>query len=246
MLRNENYALVIPARYASSRFPGKPLAEISGVSLIRRVWNQCAQAIEAGKIVIATDDKRIANHCIDFGAEVEMTSSSCLTGTDRVREVVMKRGLDYVLNVQGDEPLVRPEDILAVLNAFSLNDGIAVVNAMAPIKDSREWKSAAVPKVAFDNKDRLLYMSRAPIPANKKMQFRSAWKQVCIYAFSAQHLARDKFKAEKTTFEQDEDIEVLRFIENGVPVQMVRVPAGTIAVDFPEDIQKVEAALVAQ
>jgi len=243
MLNNENYALIIPARYESSRFPGKPLADIAGTSLIQRVWIQCAKAIATEKVVIATDDQRIAHHCLGFGAEVEMTSTKCLTGTDRVREVVLNRQLDFALNVQGDEPLIRPEDIQAVLSAFTLCGGSAVVNAMAPIYDDAEWKSLSVPKVVFDHEDRLLYMSRAPIPANKDMQFISAWKQVCIYAFSADHLNYDNFKQEKALFEKHEDIEVLRFVENGVPVKMIRVPAGTIAVDFPEDVEKVRIAL---
>ena len=170
-----------------------------------------------------------------------MTSSECLTGTDRVQQTVQQRGLDWAINVQGDEPFVRPEDIAAVKEAFLAANGNSVINAMAPITDESEWHSLGVPKLVFDQNDRLMYMSRAPIPGNKSMTLTDAWKQICIYAFSAQHL--DAFVATngKTRFEAIEDIEILRFVEQGIGVNMVRVAGGTIAVDFPEDVARAEA-----
>lgn len=239
----DNFAVVIPARYQSSRFPGKPLADIAGESLIKRVWLQCRKAFDTQHILIATDDKRIEDHCADFGANVVMTSPQCLTGTDRVHEAVQARGLDYAINVQGDEPMVRPDDIIAVRDAFLAGNKASVVNAMAPITDEAEWQSLAVPKVVFDTNDKLLYMSRAAIPGNKTMAFQGAWKQVCIYGFSASHLSAFVSGNGKTPFEQEEDIEILRFVERGTPVQMVRVASGTLAVDFPEDVAKVEQRL---
>lgn len=243
MLRNDNYAVVIPARYQSSRFPGKPLADIAGKSLIQRVWQQCIKAVDAQKVIIGTDDRRIQEHCLEFGADVAITSETCLTGTDRVAEVAKQRNLDYVINVQGDEPMVRPEDITAVRGAFIQDQGKSVVNAMAPIHDSQDFHSAAVPKVVFDQQQRLLYMSRAAIPGNKSQSLQTAWKQVCIYAFSQEHLHAFSSSKEKTPFEQIEDIEILRYLEMGYSVQMVRVESGTVAVDFKHDIAKVLALL---
>lgn len=239
----ERFAVVIPARFASNRFPGKPLADIAGKSLIQRVWEQCRLGYDTSQILVATDDKRIEEHCRAFGADVAMTSTDCLTGTDRVHEAMSQRGLDYAINVQGDEPLVRPDDIERVRQAFLEKDCRSIVNAMAPITEHSEWQSLAVPKVVFDTSDKLLYMSRAPIPGNKSMTFAGAWKQVCIYGFSAEHLAAFTSEATKTPFEAQEDIEILRFVERGMPVQMVRVEAGTVAVDFPEDIAQVEPLL---
>lgn len=243
MLREDNFAVIIPARFQSSRFPGKPLAKIAGLSLIQRVWHQCCAVASTRNIIIATDDERICDHCQRFGADVMMTSSECLSGTDRVEEVVRERGLDYAINVQGDEPMVRPEDIQTVLSTFLNFGGNFVVNAMAPIVDADEWRSLSVPKVVFDQDDQLLYMSRAPVPANKQMDFNGAWKQVCIYGFSAKHLQSYVMGEGKSLFESHEDIEILRFVECGTPVQMVRVASGTVAVDFPEDVIAVEALL---
>lgn len=234
----DNFAIVIPARFQSSRFPGKPLADIAGTSLIERVWRQCTQAVPVDRVIVATDDRRIADHCASFGAQVEMTSSKCLTGTDRVQQTVEQRGLAWAINVQGDEPFVRPQDILAVRDAFLSDSGNSVVNAMAPILDDEEWHSRAVPKLVFDRGDRLLYMSRAPIPGNKAMAMVEAWKQICIYAFSRAQLERFVATDGKTRFEAIEDIEILRFVEQGLPVKMVRVDSGTIAVDFPEDVTR--------
>lgn len=239
MLRNDNYAVVIPARFKSSRFPGKPLADIAGKSLVQRVWIQCTQAVDAEKVIVATDDERILEHCNEFGAKVVMTSESCLTGTDRVAEVVAKQNLDFAVNVQGDEPLVRPDDIIKVRDAFVSDAGQSVINAMAPIHSPDEFNSLAVPKVVFDMHNHLLYMSRAPIPGNKEQTLNIAWKQVCIYAFSQIHLRAFEAQPEKTRFENVEDIEILRFLELGHKVKMVEVESGTVAVDFKEDIEAV-------
>ena len=240
-LDTDNFAVIIPARFQSSRFPGKPLIDIAGMSLIERVWRQCTRAVPADRIIVATDDQRIYDHCADLGAQVEMTSSSCLTGTDRVQQTVAQRGLTWAINVQGDEPFVRPNDILAVRDAFLRRGGTSVINAMAPISNEEEWYSRAVPKLVFDQDERLLYASRSPIPGNKDMLFLKAWKQVCIYAFSSAHLDRFVTNGGKTYFETLEDIEILRFVEQAIPVQMVRVESGTIAVDFPEDADRATA-----
>ena len=239
----DNFAVIIPARFASSRFPGKPLADIAGQSLIERVWRQCIQAVPASQVIVATDDDRIRTHCEGFGADVEMTSDQCATGTDRVAQVVEQRGLDYAINVQGDEPFVRPEDITAVRDRFLANDGQRVVNAMAAITSEAEFTSLAVPKVVFDQQGQLLYMSRAAIPGNKAARLINAWKQICIYGFSRGHLAKFAQQLEKTPFEAIEDIEILRFLELGISVQMLSVSSGTIAVDFPEDIERALALL---
>lgn len=244
MLGSEDYAIVIPARHASSRYPGKPLVKILGISMIQRVWRQCVEAVAAEKVIIATDDDLIAQHCDGFGARTVMTSKGCKTGTDRIAEVVEKLSLSYAINVQGDEPLVRPADILAVQRAFVDLKRRVVVNAMAALSDMDEWQSASVPKVVCDSSSRLLYMSRAPIPHTKSGKFESGFKQVCIYAFSQDHLKKFSSSETKGALEAIEDIEILRFLELGTTVHMVAVEAGTIAVDFPHDVKRVENALL--
>jgi len=237
-----DYAIVIPARYASSRFPGKPLAEILGKPMIRHVWERCTEALEREHVYVATDDERIRRACEAFGARVIVTSADCLTGTDRVAEAAGSLDYGFLVNVQGDEPMLDPRDIVAVADSYRRSGG-AVVNAMTPIRDEREYLSRNVPKVVATRDGRLMYMSRAPIPANKKGTFEQAWKQVCIYCFSPAQLAAFAAVSTKGTIERIEDIEILRFLDLGFEVRMVELGASSIAVDTPEDLERVVNAL---
>lgn len=233
---------VIPARYASSRFPGKPLVDILGTSLVLRVWERTVGALPATDVYVATDDERIAEHCREHGAQVVMTSSSCLTGTDRVFEASQQIDADRFVNVQGDEPLVDPDDIRRVIAAADDRPD-AVVNAMCPIVAEDDFRSVNVPHVAAAPDGRLLYMSRAAIPTTKELAFAWGWRQVCIYAFPRDALAAFAATGVKTPLEALEDIEILRFLELGVPVHMVSLESVSIAVDVPSDVARVEAAL---
>ena len=237
-----NYLLVIPAQYQSSRFPGKPLADIHGKSMLRRVWDKCIQAASPEKILVATDDDRIKGHCQENGMQVEMTSSSCLTGTDRLYEVALKRKSDIYINVQGDEPLVSPDDIKAVIDA-SQNEPEITFNAMCSIKNEDDFRSPNVPKVVTRKDGRLLYMSRAPIPTNKQLGFEKSMKQVCIYAYPRDVLIAFGSLKEKTPLESIEDLEILRLLELGCEVKMIKVSSSSVAVDTPKDLEKVRAMI---
>ncbi|RZK11727.1 MAG: 3-deoxy-manno-octulosonate cytidylyltransferase [Flavobacterium sp.] len=234
-----NFKLIIPARYKSSRFPGKPLEEILGTSLIQRVWTICVQAVGNDDVYIATDDERIASHCRAFNGNIVMTSEDCETGTDRVAEAASLLKADLVLNVQGDEPLLKPGDILAMKNKLIANPNV-VHNAMCLISSDDEFFSLSTPKVVFSESNMLLYMSRSPIPGNKLGQFKKAYKQVCIYGFNQKSLEIFGRNRKKSAFENLEDIEILRFLEKDIPVQVTEVANASLAVDFPGDIQKVE------
>lgn len=239
-IENE-FALIIPARYKSSRFPGKPLIDLCGKPMIYHVWARCSAAVGEDHVYVATDDSRIANVVESFGGKVLMTSEKCATGTDRVAEAAQSLGCEYVVNVQGDEPLIDPADIKVALRAFEPGGG--VVNAMRAIKSESEFQSFNVPKVVCDQRGELLYMSRSPIPISKSGGFVSGFKQVCIYVFSLEHLKQFAASAEKTPLEAVEDIEILRFLEMGVKVKMVEVGGNSIAVDVPEDVEKVLAEM---
>lgn len=241
-IAESDFAIVIPARFKSTRFPGKPLKEIGGKPMIQLVWERCAEAVPAKDVFVATDDDRIREACEGFGASVIMTSETCLTGTDRVAEAAARLDHRFVVNVQGDEPMIDAGDILAVAEAFRKSDG-AVVNAMTAIVDEDEYWSRNVPKVVTDPNGRLLYMSRAAIPANKGGTFERAWKQVCIYAFSREHLERFSSVTQKGRIEQIEDIEILRFVEMGIDVSIVELDSASMAVDTPEDLEKVIRAI---
>lgn len=232
------YAVVIPARYKSTRFPGKPLALLYGKPMIQRVWELCCKAVEPSMVYVATDDARIKQVCESFGAQVLMTPESCMTGTDRLAYANKFLNKDFIINVQGDEPLVNPDDINKVKSAYLDSPGV-VVNAMCKILTSDEHSSLSVPKVVVSSSGTLLYISRAPVPLNKKGKFQGAMKQVCIYAFSAEHLEFFASHSDRTPLEAIEDIEILRFLENDILVKMVEVDAGSIAVDTEEDARKV-------
>lgn len=235
---NLTYAVVIPARYQSSRFPGKPLAQICGKPMIYHVWLRCCEAVGQDKVYVATDDNRIADVVTGFGGQVVKTSSDCLTGTDRIAEANLTLDCDFVINVQGDEPLIEPEYILAIVKQYQFTGN--VVNAYCKVDSVEEMASTAVPKVVVSNNGKLLYMSRAAIPCDKAGRADTGYKQVCIYAFSREHLQYFKSFSAKTPLEQVEDIEILRFLESDIMIDMIELPAGSQAVDFPEDIAKVE------
>jgi len=235
--------VVIPARFQSTRFPGKPLVSICGTPMVIRVCNIAAKAVGAENVYVATDSEEIANVVRQNGFQYIMTGPA-ETGTDRIAEAAKELDADIIVNVQGDEPILEPEDILKVIDKkkSSMHE---VINGMCPLTENDDPDSVTIPKVVAADNGRLLYISRAPIPGWKafvKKKERVFWKQVCIYAFTKNEL---EFYAEhiRGSIEKDEDIEILRFLENGYNVRMVKTSGNSIAVDVPEDIIKVEKVL---
>ncbi len=232
------YIIVIPARLASTRLPEKPLVQIEGKSLLQRTYEQCLLAVPNDKIFIATDAEKIANHCTALGMNVIMTSDQCLTGTDRVAEVAQKIEADYYINVQGDEPLINPDDIYKTIQALEDYPN-EIINGYTSIDTEEDYRSLSIPKVVFKPNGALLYMSRTGIPGNKKDVFVKAWRQVCIYAFPKKALEVFTSVTTKTPLEEQEDIEILRFLELNHQVRMIAMSNESIAVDTPQDIVKV-------
>jgi len=233
--------IIIPARYDSSRLPGKPLINICGKSMINRTYEQCCKSMKEESVFVATDDMRIYNHCKELNMNVIMTPSDCKTGTDRVYEASKKIKADIYINVQGDEPIINPEDINTVISA-SIKTPDKVINAMCSISKS-DFNNPTIPKVVTRPDKSLLYSSRVGIPVNKDLLFSKAKKQVCIYAFPKQSLKDFSRIENKTSLEELEDIEILRFLELGYEVQMVDVSNSSLAVDVSADIEKVEKIL---
>jgi 3-deoxy-manno-octulosonate cytidylyltransferase (CMP-KDO synthetase) len=234
--------LIIPARYRSSRFPGKPLVDLAGKSMIQRVWEICIQVLPEEQVFVAVDDDRIEKHCLDVGIQTVMTRDDCLTGTDRVYDASRQIDAEVYINVQGDEPLLDPGDIRAVLEA-SRSYPDMVINAMCPISEECDYINPTVPKVVARPDGRLLYMSRGPIPSNKGQQFVTAMKQVCVYCFPKPALTAFASVSKKTPLEEQEDIEILRFLELGYDVHMIEVSQASIAVDIPSDVERVVKVL---
>ena len=233
--------IVIPARMQSSRLQGKPLIDIAGKTLIQRTHERCIMAVPKEQIYVATDNVEIFKHCKQSNMQVVMTSENCLTGTDRVAEVAEQIEADYYINVQGDEPLMNPQDILDTIKAAEKYTG-EIINGYAPINEE-DYKSLTVPKVVIRPDGRLLYMSRSPIPGNKNGSFQKAWRQVCVYAFPKIALQTFIKEGEKTPLEAQEDIEILRFLELGYEVRMIPLSVDSIAVDVPEDVERVKQKL---
>ena len=233
-----DYLLVIPARYKSKRLPGKPLLNINGIPMIIRTFNQCLKVVPRTKILVATDDKRIKKICENKNIKTLMTSKTCLTGTDRIAEVAKKIKKDFYINVQGDEPICNPKDIKKIIK-FAKKFPNEVFNGFTKIMNKEQFYSPNVPKVVFNNNTDLLYMSRSPIPSNKKQQFIKAWRQVCIYSFPYKSLKAYASIKRKTSLEFIEDLESNRFLELGYRVKMLKMSNKSVAVDTLEDLIKV-------
>lgn len=234
-----DYLIIIPARYKSKRLPGKPLIKILGVPMLIRTYNQCRKVADKKKIIVATDDKRICHLCKKYKIKYILTSKKCLTGTDRIAEVSKKIKKNIYINVQGDEPICNPQDIKKIVNFAKKNPNL-IINGYTEIKDKEMFNSPNVPKVVFDKNEKLLYMSRAPIPSNKKKNFIKAWRQVCIYSFPYKSLKIYTSVKKKTTLESIEDLESNRFLELGYQVRMLKMSNKSVAVDTKEDLVKVK------
>jgi 3-deoxy-manno-octulosonate cytidylyltransferase (CMP-KDO synthetase) len=217
---------------------------IAGIPMIERTFRRCALGYPAERIWVATDDERIADHCRKAGIQSAMTSTSCLTGTDRLAEFAQQVSADYYINVQGDEPLFNPDDVARFVDNIQRFPG-TVLNGYCAIEDEAMFFDPSMPKVVFDQNQRLLYMSRGAIPISKALQFSKAWRQVCIYAFPKEALLAFAAHGRKTPLEQIEDIEILRFVELGYQVQMVETSSESVPVDHPHDVEKVERILQA-
>lgn len=242
MLNPLEYIVVIPARYQSTRLPGKPLVPLHGVPMVVRTWRQCTKVVAPELVYVATDDERIYSACEKEGIQVLKTSSDCLTGTDRVAEVATQIDANLYINVQGDEPVFNPADLKALIDASLIYPG-EILNGICAIGNEEFFRSGSIPKVVTRPDGRLLYMSRAPIPATKSGQFVRAWRQVCAYAFPRSALQAFAIHPEKTSLESVEDIEILRFLELGHDVRMIPMSDYSVAVDNPEDVARAEAAI---
>ena len=236
-------AIIIPARFKSSRFPGKPLAKILGKEMIIRVAKICQRAVGKKNVFIATDNLKIKKVCSNFNLNVILTSSNCASGTDRVFLASKKIKSKIIINVQGDEPMIKINDILKVIK-FKKKNPNCVVCGYSSI-NPKEAKNVNVPKVVINNNNQIIYMSRSLIPGAKKNAIkRNFLKQVCIYAFNKMELKKFyNFKKKFSKNEIVEDIEILRFLELDIPIKMVKVSGSSIAVDVKSDIKKVEKKL---
>ena len=238
---------ILPARYASTRFPGKPLALIDGKPLIQHVVERCRQAKSLGEVIVATDDPRIAEVARKF-CRVEMTSDRHPSGTDRIAEVVQRCECNAAVNIQGDEPLIEPAVIDAVAAALADSE---MSTAATRIKEHAEYDNPNVVKVVVNTAGRALYFSRRTIPFVRDAAGRSGTEQLAAFPF-LKHLGIYGYRRETllrlvalpvSALEQAEKLEQLRALENGIGIAVVQVNYDCVGVDVPEDVGRVEKIL---
>jgi 3-deoxy-manno-octulosonate cytidylyltransferase (CMP-KDO synthetase) len=234
---------VIPARWQSSRFPGKPLAHILGKSLILRTYENSLRCKFLDEVVIATDDKRIYDHAQEFGAKVFMTSPSCPTGTDRVWEVVAQNfgEAEIIVNVQGDEPCLSPLVVDILVQKILETPSALLTTPVAKITEPQAISSPSTVKCVFDREGRALYFSRSPIPfvRNGKGTY---YRHLGVYCFRKTFM-QEYVRLEKTSLQENEDLEQLKILESGYPIHVCVVEDQATGVDTPEDLKTVEKFL---
>jgi len=231
-----SFSIVLPARYASTRFPGKPLAVVSGRPLIEWVYRRAETIDGAAEVLVATDDERIASAVRGFGGNVVMTRGDHATGTDRVAEVARSLESDIVVNLQGDEPVFNPVMVEEMVDRMGADDRFDIMTACHRIDDPAELQNPNVVKVSVDDDGRALGFSRAAIPGAPAM------RHVGVYAFRRDAVLRFS-QLEPTALERSERLEQLRALEHGMTIGVVETDQPTVGVDVPGDLKSVEKHL---
>ncbi len=235
---------VIPARYGSTRFPGKALARLRGQTLIQRVWDRAKTAKRLDRLVVATDDERIQDAVRAFGGEAVMTSAGLPSGTDRAWEAARETSAQIVVNIQGDEPLITPPMIDGLVEGLLKEPEAQMATLRFAMKGPEGYSDPNVVKVVSDRKGWALYFSRSPIPAYRVGNvFTVAWyKHIGMYAYRRSFL--EQFVSwPVSALERTEALEQLRALERGVRIKVLDSPQNTIGVDTPEDLKRVEAII---
>lgn len=249
--------VIIPARYDSTRFPGKPLCPLKGVPIIQHVYENSKRAHRADEVIVATDSELIREKVETFGGKAVMTDKRHRTGTDRIAEVAGSLDADIIVNVQGDEPLIRPEmidDVIDVLNDQRASMGTLIKR----IEDPQEITNPNIVKVVFDNEWFALYFSRSPVPyqrdewksiyeiqsvsGGQKLEIQNFYKHIGIYSYRREVLL-SLSGMEQTELEKQEKLEQLRALEHGMRIKLKETSFETCGIDTPEDLERVEKCL---
>jgi len=253
MKKKTKISAVIPARYGSTRFEGKPLADILGKPMIQYVYEGVRQSKLIDEVIVATDDQRILEAVKSFGGKAVITSPAHFTGTDRVAEVARKLKSEIIVNVQGDEPLIRGTIIDNAIRPLITDETVPMSTLITRIEEVKDWLNPHIVKVVVDQKNFALYFSRSPIPFPRDLNIgrleshpfgtdrplpKKVFKHIGVYVFRRQFLLRFS-KMKPTPLEKLEKLEQLRALENGYSIKVTPVDYEPICVDTPEDLQKV-------
>ena len=234
-----NTLCVIPARYASTRLPGKPLADIAGKPMIVRVYEQASRAKRLSGVIAAVDDERVYEAVVSHGGKAMMTAKDHPTGTDRLAEVAAAHpGAELIINVQGDEPLIEPDLIDALAAAFEEDPELQMATVKSPMTDENEMRNPNNVKVVTDKKGYALYFSRSLLPYPRENTGVTVYKHIGIYAYRRDFLLQYA-RMEPTALEQTESLEQLRALENGYKIKVIATDFRFVGVDTPEDLAEV-------
>ena len=240
MISSPRLIVVVPARRASTRLPDKLLLAESGRPLLVHTLQQCAKAKLPDLVVAAVDDSALHEVSLAAGFHSVMTSPELPSGTDRVWAAAQEYpSAEFIVNVQGDEPLFNPEDLKLLISEIKKYPK-EIITGYCEINDEKDYRNLNVPKVVIRPDGRLLYASRAPIPSNKSNKFEKGFRQVCVYAFPSKVLKIFSERKSKTELEKIEDIEYLRFLELGIDIKTLKMSQMSLAVDTPEDVIEVK------
>lgn len=236
---------IIPARFASTRFPGKPLVKIGQKTMIQRVYEQTLKSKLIADVIVATDNQQIFEHVISFSGKAIMTSETHQSGTDRCQEVVSKlqNNYDFVINIQGDEPFINPQQIDSL--AQSLNENTQIATLYKKIMSEEQLFSTNTPKVIINANQEAIYFSRHPIPFLRSVENQDwllnhdFYKHIGLYAYKTQILEAIT-KLQPSKLEKAESLEQLRWLENGFKINLIETDVETFGIDCPEDLQKIQ------
>ncbi len=233
----EKTAIIIPARYGSSRLEGKPLIEVNGKPIIQWVWERAKSVKSADEVIIATDDKRIFDCAHSFGAEVEMTSTEHKCGSDRICEVVKRHeNFDIIVNLQGDEPMINPECVETVIQLLK-NDNLADISTLVSLAEKEEIDNPNNVKCVFDKNGYALYFSRSKIPFERKENIAKFYKHIGIYGYRRNSLF-EMTQLPQAEIEKTESLEQLRALYNGMKIKTAIVNYRAVGIDTKEDLEK--------
>ncbi len=239
-------AIIIPARYGSSRLEGKPLLKACGKPIIQWVWEKGGKCRGIDRVIIATDDERIYNVCKEFGAEVEMTSTNHKSGSDRIAEVASRHPeISYIINVQGDEPLIEPENIELVRKGVVEDDNADISTLVREIKDENELNNPNLVKCVFDLNGYAMYFSRSKIPFERNIGKSKFYGHLGIYGYKKEALFK-MTRLAQTPCEMAESLEQLRALQNGMKIRVAVVDNAPVGIDTMEDFEKFKAMVEGQ
>ena len=233
---------IIPARYNSTRFEGKVLANLLGKPVVQHVWERASQATTLNDLIVATDDQRVAKAVQDFGGKFALTSTDQPSGTDRLAEVVNPIDVKIVVNIQGDEPLVHPSMIDELVRIFLEDESICMATVIKKIEKKEELIDPNVVKVVIDRFNNALYFSRSPIPFEKGQPSKIFYKHLGLYAYTKDFLFTFT-NLPKSNLETAESLEQLRALENNYKIRTIETKFDTVGIDTPEDLERAKELL---